>query len=291
MKIATFIYQQQRCVGQVDLEAQKIGIFDISQSQAKNGAQYIIELLANGETLPEIRQSVALADVMLEAPIIRPRRNIFCVGKNYLDHVKEVAKSGLGSGTTSSAAAPEYPIFFSKVPESVIGHQASILSHEGLTEQLDYEAELALIIGKQGRGISQEEALDYVWGYTIINDVSARDLQKRHQQWHLAKSLDSFCPMGPWLVSKDEINHQDTLVKCWVNGELRQNSSTSQFIFDISTIIATLSAGITLYPGDIIATGTPSGVGMGFSPPKFLKPGDVVTIEIDGIGKLENTVR
>lgn len=291
MKIATFIYQQQRCVGQVDLEVQKIGIFDISQSQAKNGAQYIIELLANGETLPEIRQSVALADVMLEAPIIRPRRNIFCVGKNYLDHVKEVAKSGLGSGTTSSAAAPEYPIFFSKVPESVIGHQASILSHEGLTEQLDYEAELALIIGKQGRGISQEEALDYVWGYTTINDVSARDLQKRHQQWHLAKSLDSFCPMGPWLVSKDEINHQDTLVKCWVNGELRQNSSTSQFIFDISTIIATLSAGITLYPGDIIATGTPSGVGMGFSPPKFLKPGDVVTIEIDGIGKLENTVR
>ncbi|RTL09923.1 MAG: FAA hydrolase family protein [Neisseriaceae bacterium] len=291
MKIATFIYQQQRCVGQVDPEAQKIGIFDISQSQAKNGAQYIIELLANGETLPEIRQSVALADVILEAPIIRPRRNIFCVGKNYLDHVKEVAKSGLGSGTTSSAAAPEYPIFFSKVPESVIGHQASILSHEGLTEQLDYEAELALIIGKQGRGISQEEALDYVWGYTIINDVSARDLQKRHQQWHLAKSLDSFCPMGPWLVSKDEINHQDTLVKCWVNGELRQNSSTSQFIFDISTIIATLSAGITLYPGDIIATGTPSGVGMGFSPPKFLKSGDVVTIEIDGIGKLENTVR
>lgn len=291
MKIATFIYQQQRCVGQVDLEAQKIGIFDISQSQAKNGAQYIIELLANGETLPEITGSVALADVMLEAPIIRPRRNIFCVGKNYLDHVKEVAKSGLGSGMTSSAAAPEYPIFFSKVPESVIGHQASILSHEGLTEQLDYEAELALIIGKQGRGISQEEALDYVWGYTTINDVSARDLQKRHQQWHLAKSLDSFCPMGPWLVSKDEINHQDTLVKCWVNGELRQNSSTSQFIFDISTIIATLSAGITLYPGDIIATGTPSGVGMGFSPPKFLKPGDVVTIEIDGIGKLENTVR
>lgn len=291
MKIATFIYQQQRCVGQVDLEVQKIGIFDISQSQAKNGAQYIIELLANGETLPEITGSVALADVMLEAPIIRPRRNIFCVGKNYLDHVKEVAKSGLGSGMTSSAAAPEYPIFFSKVPESVIGHQASILSHEGLTEQLDYEAELALIIGKQGRGISQEEALDYVWGYTTINDVSARDLQKRHQQWHLAKSLDSFCPMGPWLVSKDEINHQDTLVKCWVNGELRQNSSTSQFIFDISTIIATLSAGITLYPGDIIATGTPSGVGMGFSPPKFLKPGDVVTIEIDGIGKLENTVR
>lgn len=291
MKIATFIYQQQRYVGLLDLETQKIGIFDISPSQAQNGAQFIIEILAGGKTLPEIKQSVELADVTLEAPIIRPRRNVFCVGKNYLDHVKEVAKSGLGSGSTSSAAAPEYPIFFSKVPESVIGHQALILSHEGLTTQLDYEAELALLIGKQGRRISKKEALGYVWGYTIINDVSARDLQKRHQQWHLAKSLDSFCPMGPWMVSKDEINHQDTSVKCWVNSELRQNSSTSQFIFDIPTIIATLSAGITLYPGDIIATGTPSGVGMGFSPPKFLKTGDVVTIEIGGIGKLENTVQ
>jgi 2-keto-4-pentenoate hydratase/2-oxohepta-3-ene-1,7-dioic acid hydratase in catechol pathway len=290
MKIATFIYQQQRCVGQVDLETQKIGIFDISLSQAQNGAQFIIELLADGQALPKVKQSVALVDVRLEAPIIRPRRNIFCVGKNYLDHVKEVAKSGLGSGATSSAAAPEYPIFFSKVPESVIGHQATVLAHEGLTAQLDYEAELAVIIGKQGCGIRKEEALDYVWGYTIINDVSARDLQKRHQQWHLAKSLDSFCPMGPWMVSKDEINHKDTLVKCWVNDELRQNSLTSQFIFDIPTIIATLSAGITLYPGDIIATGTPSGVGMGFSPPKFLKSGDVVKIEIDGVGILENNV-
>lgn len=290
MKIATFIYQQQRCVGQINLETQKIDIFDISQSQAKNGAESIIELLAEGHGLPKIKQSVDLGEVKLEAPIIRPRRNVFCVGKNYLDHVKEVAKSGLGSGSSSSAAAPEYPIFFSKVPESVIGHQASILSHEGLTAQLDYEAELAVIIGKQGRGISKEEALDYVWGYTIINDVSARDLQKRHQQWHLAKSLDSFCPMGPWIVSKDEINHQDTSVKCWVNGELRQDSSTSQFIFDIPTIIATLSTGITLYPGDIIATGTPSGVGIGFSPPKFLKSGDIVTIEIGGIGVLENSV-
>ena len=290
MKIATFIHQSQRKVGLVNQESGYVECFNLDPVLANSGGLSIIELLAHGDKLPELGDKIALAEIKLEAPIPRPRRNIFCAGKNYLDHVKEVAKSGLGSGPTSGNEAPVAPIIFTKVPESVIGHGGSILRHANLTNQLDYEAELAVIIGSGGRGISREDAMKHVWGYTIINDVSARDLQKRHQQWHLAKSLDSFCPMGPWMVSRDEIDVNNTIIKCWVNSELRQDASTDQFIFDIPELIATISVGITLYPGDIIATGTPSGVGMGFNPPKFLQSGDSVRIEIAGIGYLENLV-
>lgn len=290
MKIATFIHQSQRKVGLVNQESGYVESFNLDPVLAKAGGLSIIELLANGKSLPELGTKIALAEIKLEAPIPHPRRNIFCAGKNYLDHVKEVAKSGLGSGPTSGSEAPAAPIIFTKVPESVIGNGEPILRHVNVTEQLDYEAELAVIIGVGGRGISREDAMKHVWGYTIVNDISARDLQKRHQQWHLAKSLDSFCPMGPWMVSKDEIDVNSTIIKCWVNSELRQNASTDQFIFDIPELIATISAGITLYPGDIIATGTPSGVGMGFKPPKFLQSGDCVRIEIAGIGYLENLV-
>jgi 2-keto-4-pentenoate hydratase/2-oxohepta-3-ene-1,7-dioic acid hydratase in catechol pathway len=156
---------------------------------------------------------------------------------------------------------------------------------------IDYEAELAVIIGRGGKGISKADAMKHVWGYTIVNDVTARDWQSRHQQWDMGKSFDTFCPMGPWLVSADECDGTDTQVKCWVNGEARQDASTKDLIFDIPTLIETLSAGITLYPGDVIATGTPVGVGIGFTPPKYLKAGDIVRIEIDGIGVIENPVR
>lgn len=290
MKIATFIHNGERKVGIVNSELNYVECFKLTPAAANLGGLAILELLARGEKLPEIGAKIEFSEIKLEAPIPRPRRNIFCAGKNYLEHVKEVAHSGLGSGTTSSTAAPDAPIIFSKVPESVIADGAPILRHAHLTSQVDYEAELAVIIGIGGREISQENAMQHVWGYTIINDVSARDLQKRHQQWHLAKSLDSFCPMGPWMVSKDELDVSDTTIKCWVNSELRQNASTAQFIFDIPTLIATISAGITLYPGDIIATGTPSGVGMGFKPPRFLQSGDSVRIEIAQIGYLENKV-
>lgn len=290
MKIATFIHQSERKVGLVNSELGYVECFNLEPVLANVGGVYIIELLENGGTLPELGAKISLAEIELEAPIPRPRRNIFCAGKNYLDHVKEVAKSGLGSGPASCSDAPSAPIIFTKVPESVIGSGDPILRHANITDQLDYEAELAVIIGIGGRGISREDAMKHVWGYTIINDVSARDLQKRHQQWHLAKSLDSFCPMGPWMVSKDELDVSNTLIKCWVNSELRQDASTDQFIFDIPELIATISAGVTLYPGDIIATGTPSGVGMGFKPPKFLQSGDLVRIEITGIGYLENSV-
>ena len=290
MKIATFIHDGMPKVGMLTSDNQAVTPFLLEEGLSYFGGQIILDLLAHGEDLPAVAEAVSLEQIQLLAPLPHPRRNIFCIGKNYRDHIQEVAKSGLGSSLGKETSVPEYPIVFTKVPESVIAHLDSIDSHSGVTEQLDYEVELAVIIGKSGRHILRADALDYVWGYTIINDVSARDLQKRHSQWHIAKSLDTFCPMGPWMVSKDELDAANLDIKCWVNGELRQNSNTGQMIFDIPTIIESLSAGITLYPGDIIATGTPSGVGMGFTPPKFLKRGDQIKMTISGIGTLENSV-
>ena len=228
-----------------------------------------------------------LAQVELEAPIPLPSRNIFCVGKNYHEHAHEFARSGFDS-SAGAGAIPKHPIIFSKVPETVIATQSNVLIDSSVSTAIDYEAELAVIIGKGGRGISKENAYDHVWGYTIINDVTARDLQGKYSQWLIGKSQDTFCPMGPWAVTKDEFDLENAAVRCFVNDELRQNSRISMLIFDIPTIIATLSQGITLKPGDIIATGTPVGVGIGFDPPKYLKAGDVVRVEIDGIGSLEN---
>jgi 2-keto-4-pentenoate hydratase/2-oxohepta-3-ene-1,7-dioic acid hydratase in catechol pathway len=225
--------------------------------------------------------------VKLEAPVPRPRRNIFCVGKNYHEHAHEFAKSGFDS-SAASGAVPKEPIIFSKLPETVVPNRARVRIDPAVSAAVDYEAELAVIIGKGGRGISRERALGHVWGYTIVNDVTARDLQGRYSQWLVGKSQDTFCPMGPWAVTADEIDVRNTAIRCFVNGELRQNSNTGLLIFDIPTLIATISAGLTLMPGDIIATGTPAGVGIGFNPPRYLKGGDVVRIEIEGIGILEN---
>ena len=155
---------------------------------------------------------------------------------------------------------PVRPVVFSKVPESVIGPHVAIDSHPLATQEMDYEAELAVVIAKKGKGISQADAMSYIWGYTIINDISARDVQAKHVQFHLGKSFDTFCPMGPWLVSADELDSTKASIKCWVNGELRQDATTELLIFNIPTIIETISKGMTLYPGDVIATGTPSGV-------------------------------
>ena len=223
----------------------------------------------------------AIADFLLDAPF-RPRRNLFCVGKNYRDHVREMDKA--------SGDLPQHPILFSKVPDAVIGPFDPIHYPQGVSEQVDYEAELAVIIGTQGRAIAAADAFDHIWGYTILNDVTARDLQKRHQQWLIGKSLDTFCPMGPFAVSADELDPRDLAVRCWVNGDLRQQARTSEMIFDIPTLIETISRGITLFPGDVISTGTPAGVGSGREPPCFLRPGDLVEIEIEGIGRLANPV-
>ena len=179
---------------------------------------------------------------------------------------------------------------FSKVPESVISCGSAVIIDPEVSQAVDYEAELAVIIGKGAHRIHAKDAFDHVWGYTIINDVTARDLQGRYSQWLIGKSQDTFCPMGPVAVTREEIDIADTPITCYVNGELRQSSNTGLLIFDIPTIIETLSAGITLQPGDVIATGTPAGVGIGYDPPKYLKAGDVVRIEIGGIGVLENEV-
>ena len=223
--------------------------------------------------------------LVLAAPIPRPARNIFCVGKNYAEHARELAGS-----VFADSDQPKHPMVFSKVPETVIGPGEPILIDPTVSSAIDYEGELAVIIGRGGRNISKNDALRHVWGYTIVNDVTARDLQQRHGQWVLGKSQDSFCPMGPYIVTPDEIDLADTGLRTYVNGELRQSANTCDLIFDVPTLIAIISTGITLKPGDIIATGTPAGVGMGFNPPRYLKPGDVVRVEIDGIGALENPV-
>jgi 2-keto-4-pentenoate hydratase/2-oxohepta-3-ene-1,7-dioic acid hydratase in catechol pathway len=219
------------------------------------------------------------------APIAHPSRNIFCVGKNYAEHARELAGS-----VFADDSAPAHPMVFSKVPETVIGPGEPIVIDPSVSTAIDYEGELALIIGREGRNIPKSQALQHVWGYTILNDVTARDLQQRHGQWFLGKSQDGFCPMGPVVVTPDEIDLSNTGLRTYVNGELRQNANTRDLIFDVPTLIAIISTGITLKPGDIIATGTPAGVGMGFDPPRWLKPGDVVRVEIDGIGALENPV-
>ncbi|HEY8488722.1 fumarylacetoacetate hydrolase family protein [Thermaerobacter litoralis] len=219
--------------------------------------------------------------VRLLAPIARPPKNVMAIGLNYRDHVFEI----------SGRDVPQHPVVFTKAASAVQGPGDPIYTHPGVTEAVDYEGELAVVIGRRGRSIPRERAREYIFGYMILNDVTARDLQRRTSQWHLGKSLDTFCPTGPYLVHRDAVGWPvEVDVRTWVNGELRQEANTRQLIFDIPTLLATLSAGITLEPGDIIATGTPSGVGMGFDPPRFLRPGDVVEIEITGLGRLRNPV-
>lgn len=290
MKIVAFHHNGQPGVGLVSADLLQIQPFDLPPAQRSLGALPIVEMQARGEPLPALLAALAAADVRIVAPLPKPRRNIFCVGKNYFAHAKEFAGSGFDSSAKSGGEIPADPIIFTKVPESVIGPDAAI-EMPGVSTAIDYEAELAVIIGVGGKGIAAKDAMAHVWGYTIVNDITARDWQSRHQQWLMGKSFDTFCPMGPWLVSADELDGTKTHVRCYVNGELRQDASTADLIFDIPKLIETLSAGITLYPGDVIATGTPVGVGIGFKPPKYLQVGDVVRVEIDGIGSLENPVR
>ncbi len=292
MKIVAFRRNGQSGAGLVSADLQQVQPFELPQAQAELGALPLIEMQARGEALPALLPAVLLSEVQITAPLPRPRRNIFCVGKNYFAHAKEFAGSGFDSSAKSGGDIPVDPIIFSKVPESVVGPGAAItMPAAGVSSAIDYEAELAVIIGRGGKGITAANAMAHVWGYTIVNDITARDWQSRHQQWHMGKSFDTFCPMGPWLVSADELDGTRTQVRCYVNGEERQNASTADLIFDIPKLIETLSAGITLYPGDVIATGTPVGVGIGFKPPRYLQAGDVVRVEIDGIGSLENPVR
>ncbi len=228
--------------------------------------------------------------VKILAPFPRPARNILCVGKNYHDHAREFHNSGFDA-SAGADAIPEVPIMFTKWPNSVIGPGDAIPSANDYTNSVDYEGELTVVMGEGGRNISQKNAYKHVYGYTIINDVTARTLQNRHKQWFLGKSPDGFCPMGPCIVTADEIKDVTQLrLLTKVNGEVRQDAYVSQLIFDIPRLIEDLSKVMTLEPGDLIATGTCAGVGIGFTPPKYLKPGDRVAITIEPIGTLENPV-
>jgi 2-keto-4-pentenoate hydratase/2-oxohepta-3-ene-1,7-dioic acid hydratase in catechol pathway len=226
-----------------------------------------------------------LAGLRLLAPIPRPARNVFCVGRNYLEHVAEGDRVA-----QAETKLPEWPQFFTKPPQAVIGPGAAIPSHAALTRRLDYEVELAIVIGTRGVDIPEDRALEHVLGATIANDITARDVQRRHGQWFKGKGLDRSCPLGPWIVTRDELDPTDTALSMHVNGDLRQSSRTGRMIFSIPRIVALLSQGMALEPGDIILTGTPEGVGFAMDPPRYLQPGDRLEARIEGIGALENPV-
>jgi 2-keto-4-pentenoate hydratase/2-oxohepta-3-ene-1,7-dioic acid hydratase in catechol pathway len=290
MRLVTFKDGKGVRLGALD-EAGKV--LDLSAADAALPRD-MLALIAGGDAaLAAARAAAASAPVAdgatLLAPIPRPAKNIFCVGKNYHEHAKEFASSGFDA--TAKEVVPEAPVVFSKPPTSVIGPGAPIPSFLDTSDSTDYEGEIAVVIGRGGRGIGAAEAPAHIFGYTIVNDVTARTLQHRHRQWILGKGIDGYCPMGPAIVTADAAGWPPRLaISTWVNGELRQRAGIDDLIFNIPTLIAAISAGITLEPGDIIATGTPAGVGIGFTPPKFLKPGDRVRIEVPGIGVLENPV-
>ncbi len=239
----------------------------------------------NPEGLRKLSRQGTLLDparTKLLSPIPRPRKNVFMLGVNYQEHIAEGAKARAVEFTT-----PEAPVYFTKPATAVIGHLGKVLQHKA-TECLDYEAELAVVMGRRGRNIPREKAYDFVFGYTICLDMTARDLQRKHGQWFKGKSLDTFCPLGPWILHKSAMADPHELrIGCRLNGEVMQDASTRDMIFDIPTTIAELSKGMTLEPGDIISTGTPSGVGFARTPPVYLKPGDRVEAEVQDIGVLQ----
>ena len=232
---------------------------------------------------------VPLADVTVMAPIGSPRRDIFCVGKNYYEHADEFHSSGFDS--SGKEATPKAPIIFTKATTSIVGPGDVVRGSLDPTGTVDYEGELGLVIGTKAFQVSGERAYDHVFGYVVINDVTSRELQRKHNQWVIGKGIDTFCPMGPWLVTADEVGDVTALeLTTTVNGEPRQKAKVADLIFDIPTLIETLTATMTLLPGDIIATGTPAGVGIGFKPPRYLVAGDEVSVSITGLGELTNTI-
>jgi len=252
-------------------------------SLAKKAAKYVAGKDEEGQK--KLRQAGALAklnQVKILSPIPWPRKNVVLLGVNYKEHIEEGARA-----RDIELKYPEAPVFFTKPATSVIGQFGKVVHHKA-TEKLDYEVELAVVMGKKGRDIPKDKAYDYIFGYTICLDMTARDLQRRHGQWFKGKSLDTYCPLGPWIVHKSAIpDPQKLRLICRVNGQVMQNDNTGNMIFDIATTIESLSSGMTLEPGEIISTGTPSGVGFARVPPFFLKPGDKVEADIEKIGVLK----
>jgi 2-keto-4-pentenoate hydratase/2-oxohepta-3-ene-1,7-dioic acid hydratase in catechol pathway len=297
MKFVTFARGAAHGVG-LWLEGQ--GVLDLALAAELSGetleASSMIALIASGDASLAAAQRLAAvpladalypaAEVRLLAPIPRPAKNVFCVGRNYRDHVKEGDRM-----FDRQPDFPKVPNFFTKAPTTVVGPDAEVRYPIQVTQAFDYEIELGVIIGKGGRDIPRDQAFDHVFGYTIINDVTARDLQRSHVQFFKGKTLDTTCPMGPWIVDKAEIGDPGTLELVFsLNGEERQRATADMMIFDIPAIIESLSAGLTLEPGDVIATGTPSGVGFAMDPKGLMKGGDVMTCTISRIGTLTNPV-
>lgn len=254
----------------------------------------ILDVIAGGAEALEAwkgagTRRVALSDVCLLAPIPEPRRDIFCVGKNYYAHAAEFHSSGFDS--SAKETVPSHPVIFTKATMSVCGPGAVVKGSLDPTNSVDYEGELGVVIGKRCFKASKEDAYDQVFGYVAVNDVTSRELQKDHNQWVIGKGIDTFCPMGPWIATADEVGDVTELeLVTRINGEERQHAKIADLIFDIPTLIETMSRTMTLLPGDIIATGTPVGVGIGFKPPRYLKAGDTMQVEITGLGMLENTI-
>jgi 2-keto-4-pentenoate hydratase/2-oxohepta-3-ene-1,7-dioic acid hydratase in catechol pathway len=276
-----------------DAEGAGLGVVDgddiliLSRSDPGQAMLEVIEGGAAPSAIP--RQRVALADVQLAPPAVSRDRALICVGKNFHAHAKEFYGSGFDS--TAQDEVPQAPVIFAKLGSSLIGDGVAINASLDPTDTVDYEGELAIVIGKRCHRVTKGDAFDVVFGYTICNDVTSRALQKKHSQWLIGKSLDTFGVIGPWIVTADQL-HDITaqVLVTTVNGEVRQRAQISDLIFDIPTLIETLSATMTLNPGDIITTGTPAGVGIGFTPPRYLRPGDRVSVSISGIGELSNPV-
>ena len=273
----------------------------IAASELAPGApDDMVALIAAGDALhARLRESAARASggaplqgVRLLAPIPRPRRNVFCVGWNYSEHFAEGAKIRAQAGAPGEQEIPEYPALFSKNPATVTGHDAPIWHPAPHSDQLDWEVELAVVIGRGGRDIAEDAAMAHVFGYTCGNDVSVRDVQRRHGgQWFKGKNFDSHLPLGPWIVTADALDPSALRVRTRVNGVVKQDSNTRFMVFKIPRLIREFSAGTILEPGDVMITGTPEGVGFARKPPEFMKIGDVVEVEIEGIGVLRNTVQ
>ena len=283
MKLVTFLHAEKELTGALTADETAVRVLPYADMDAliQASRQELDAAVQAAELLP-------LSEVTLLAPIPRPRQDVICLGINYHAHAEEAARYSAEAFTKERPI----PIYFSKRVTEAVAPNGFIESHPGLVERLDYEVELAVIIGKTARNVKAQDAADYIFGYTVLNDVSARVLQTTHKQWYFGKSLDGFTPIGPCITTADEIPFPPVLkISASVNGELRQDATTDLLITGIADIIEELSSGMTLLPGTIIATGTPAGVGMGFDPPKFLKAGDVVDCTIEKIGTLRSTVR
>ena len=287
MKFVTYKYNGAECVGV--LTEDETAVIPASELGLMAGSmlELIEELDGSYPATPTQAKSIALSDVKLEAPIPEPRQDVICLGLNYRDHVEEATRADAVFDVQRGDA-----VYFSKRLQRAVAPGDKIDGHFDICDSLDYEVELGVVIGRDAKNVKAADAGKYIFGYTIVNDVSARNLQTRHKQWYFGKSLDGFTPMGPCITTADSIAYPPKLsISSRVNGELRQNSNTELLIFDVAHVISELSAGMTLKAGTIISMGTPAGVGMGFQPPRFLKPGDTVECIVEGIGTLVNTVR